>query len=74
MDFWTQIDQNKTIHAHIASHYQKFRSVIATTIEQGMQMGEFQNGNAEHFASLVIAIIDGIALQWLFDNQHHKPI
>jgi len=68
MDFWTQIDQKETVRLEVATHYSQFRQAIAATISQGIQSGVFRKGDALHFASLIIAMIDGIALQWLFDE------
>ena len=31
-------------------------------------MGVFNEGNAAHTASVIIAIVDGVSLQWLFDE------
>jgi TetR/AcrR family fatty acid metabolism transcriptional regulator len=68
MDFWTQIDQKKKIRNELAQHYDKFRNSFALVIQQGMQQGDFRTGNSKQFASIIIAMIDGIALQWLFDD------
>lgn len=69
MDFWTQIDQKEKVRSQIALHYAKFRNTIAMIIQDGIDQGFFRQGNAQHFASIIIAMIDGIALQWLFDEQ-----
>ena len=68
MDFWTQIDQKEKVRQEIASHYAKFRNSIAIIIQQGITSGVFRKGEATQFASMIIAMIDGIALQWLFDE------
>lgn len=68
MDFWTQIDQKEKVRQEIASHYAKFRNSIAVIIQQGITQGVFRKGEAQQFASMIIAMIDGIALQWLFDE------
>jgi TetR/AcrR family fatty acid metabolism transcriptional regulator len=66
MDFWTLIDQKEKVREEIARHYAKFRNVIASIIQQGIHQEVFRAGDAHQFASLIIAMIDGIALQWLF--------
>jgi len=68
MDFWTQIDQKEKVREEVAKHYAKFRGAIANIIQQGITQGVFRKGDAAQFASLIIALIDGIALQWLFDE------
>lgn len=68
MDFWTQINQKKEVRQVISRHYAKFRDSCARVIEEGVKAGVFKNVNPHYYASLVIAIIDGISLQWLFDE------
>lgn len=68
MDFWTQIDQKTYVRKAIAAHYASFRTTIANIIKLGMKTKAFREGNADLFATMIIAIIDGIALQWLFDE------
>ncbi len=68
MDFWTQINQKENVRQAIAKHYSKFRLTVATIIQQGITMGVFNEGNAAHTASVIIAIVDGVSLQWLFDE------
>ena len=68
MDFWTQINQKKEVRQVISRHYAKFRDSCARVIEEGVKAGVFKTVNPHYYASLVIAIIDGISLQWLFDE------
>ena len=68
MDFWTQINQKEKVRQSIAQHYEKFRSVTAHVIQLGIDKQVFKVDNAKLAASVIIALIDGIALQWLFDE------
>jgi TetR/AcrR family transcriptional regulator, fatty acid metabolism regulator protein len=68
MDFWIQINQNPNIRSEIAKHYSKFRACLIHIIKYGVQKGVFKSTNPIYSASLILAIVDGIALQWLFDN------
>jgi len=68
IDFWTQINQKNYVRKAIAAHYGSFRTVIANIIKLGMKQNVFRKGNADVFATMIIAMIDGIALQWLFDK------
>lgn len=69
MDFWTQINQKSEIRALIAAHYSKFREAAAKVIREGVEKGTFKKVDPSAFASFMIAIIDGISLQWLFDDK-----
>lgn len=68
MAFWTQIDQKKHVRSAISDHYASFRTAIAGIIELGIKKELFRKGNPEIYATMIIAMIDGIALQWLFDE------
>lgn len=69
MDFWTQINQKQEIRDAIAKHYNKFRETAANVIKEGIDRGAFKKVDAREYASLTIAVIDGLSLQWLFDSK-----
>ncbi|MEN9835323.1 MAG: hypothetical protein RL011_1516 [Pseudomonadota bacterium] len=68
MDFWTQINQKDEVKKVIARHYQKFREAAANVIREGITSGSFRQVDAKDYASYIIAVIDGLSLQWLFDQ------
>jgi len=68
MDFWTQINQKKEVRQVISRHYAKFRDSCAVVIREGVDKGVFKKTDPLMMASNVIALIDGISLQWLFDE------
>ncbi len=68
MDFWTQINQKDEVKKVIARHYQKFREAAANVIREGITAGAFRPVDAKDYASYIIAVIDGLSLQWLFDQ------
>jgi AcrR family transcriptional regulator len=69
MDFWTQINQKREVRDAIARHYAKFRETAARVIREGIDQGVFRKVNANDYASIMIALVDGISLQWLFDEK-----
>lgn len=69
MDFWTQINQNEEIRKTIAAHYAKFRQTATQVIQDGIEKKVFKPVKAHEFASFMIAGIDGVSLQWLFDDK-----
>jgi AcrR family transcriptional regulator len=69
MDFWTQINQKEDIRKVIAAHYAKFREAAAKVIQNGVTKGAFGKVDPNAYASFVIAVIDGLSLQWLFDEK-----
>lgn len=68
IDFWTQINQKEKVRQAVAKHYTKFRHALATVIQDGITAGVFKPGDTNETASFIIAIVDGMGLQWLFDN------
>ena len=68
MDFWTQINQKKEVRQIISRHYSKFRETCANVIKEGIDAKKFKNVDPDVYASFVVAVIDGISLQWLFDE------
>ncbi len=68
MDFWTQINQNEEIRKIIANHYAKFRETCMDVLVVGMKQGVFRSVEPLEYSSFILAVIDGISLQWLFDD------
>ena len=68
MDFWTQINQNEEVRRVIANHYSKFRETCSSVIRDGIEQGIFRPVDPKAYSSFVVAVIDGISLQWLFDE------
>jgi TetR/AcrR family transcriptional regulator, fatty acid metabolism regulator protein len=69
MDFWTQINQKPQVRAVISEHYAKFREAAADVIREGIKSGIFRKVEASQYASFIIAVIDGLSLQWLFEEE-----
>lgn len=67
MDFWTQINQKEEVRKVIARHYSKFRESAQIVIKEGVANGAFRQVDPREYASYVVAVIDGLSLQWLFD-------
>ena len=68
MDFWTQINQKKEVRQVISRHYAKFREGCSKVIREGIQAGQFKKVDPDFYASYVVGVIDGLSLQWLFDE------
>ena len=68
MDFWTQINQKPEVRSVISRHYAKFRETAAKVVKEGVDAGVFRKVDPHDQASFVISVIDGLSLQWLFDE------
>ena len=69
MDFWTQINQKDEVRQVIARHYNQFRETAIKVIDEGKAKGVFKDVDPNRYASYMIAVIDGLSLQSLFDDQ-----
>lgn len=68
MDFWTQINQKDEVRQVIGKHYAKFRETAAKVIREGVEKGVMKKVVPSDHASFIVAIIDGLSLQWLFEE------
>ena len=68
MDFWTQINQKEEVRHAIANHYSKFRDTCSVVIREGISQGQFIDLDPKYYSSYIISVVDGLSLQWLFDN------
>jgi len=73
MDFWAE--GVKSNHPDILgsidlkSFYQNFRLLIAEIIQEGIEKGEFRNCDSMMEASILIASMDGLTLQWIMSPE-----
>ena len=69
MDFWTQINQKAEVRQVIAQHYVKFRETCSKVIMEGIEKGLFAKVDPKEYSIYIVAVIDGVCLQWLFDER-----
>lgn len=69
MDFWTQINQKENVREVISRHYQNYRETGSTMIDEGIAKGIFKPVDSKKYASYIIGVVDGLSLQWLFDDK-----
>ena len=68
MDFWTQINQKDEVRNAIARHYEKFRRTAMQVLEDGIKQKVFKQVDPYLYSSLIISVVDGFSLQYLFDE------
>ena len=54
--------------SQFAKLYRDFRKEVSTIIEEGIRDGTFKKINTEHLASTIIAVMEGLMSQWIFDR------
>jgi AcrR family transcriptional regulator len=65
IDFWSQTRHEEDINQLVRQIYEPYYQGLAAIIEEGIQQGEFRSVNAAHLASLLMAVYDGLMMQWL---------
>lgn len=72
MDFWAEGIRNKHTEKYkeidLKSLYTEYRNLVAAIIKEGMDSGEFKNVDPMMEASFVMALLDGLMLQWFMDK------
>lgn len=68
MDFWTQINQKDNVREVISKHYSQFRETGTKLINEGISKKFFKPVDSAKYASYIIGTMDGLSLQWLFDD------
>jgi AcrR family transcriptional regulator len=69
MDVWTQNRQDPEVNEVAIAMYRRFRQPLVQIIEQGVATGEFRPVDAGALAGIIIAIFDGLMVQWTIDGQ-----
>lgn len=71
MDFWTQINQKEDVRQTISQHYDVLRQCGTQVISEGISSGDFKQVDPYKYASYILGVVDGISLQWLFDDEKY---
>lgn len=69
-DFWVQGTRNPHIRSKIASLYMRWRQDIQGVIDEGIEQGAFNPRHAAMVPFLLVALMDGAALQYLIDPEN----
>ncbi len=65
IDVWAQNRQDAEVNELAVQMYERFRRPLAQLIEQGIAAGEFKAVNAAAVAGILIALYDGLMVQWM---------
>jgi AcrR family transcriptional regulator len=74
LDFWTEHRRGTEVHLQFSTVYDMSRNAIAELIGNGIRNGEFAPIDPVAAASAIIAILDGIMLQRIFDPQLYQKL
>ena len=68
-EFYATASRDPTVQHTLAGYNQAYRELLAAHIRQGIERGEFHLSDAEAAATIIGAIIEGLALLWMIDPQ-----
>jgi len=68
LDFWAENRSGGATGLRFDELYKDARKVLSGLIRDGIKKGVFRKVNPLHTASLLIAIVDGLLLQWVFSS------
>jgi len=69
VDLWESRDSSRGRNQFAADAYEPSRRYLARILEAGQQQGEFRRLAPHTVASVIQATIDGVMLQWVFDEE-----
>lgn len=61
--------ERKAVRTALRKQLREYRGFIAKEMEEGIKTGEFAPHDPQEFASLLVALIEGMALQWMIEPQ-----
>jgi TetR/AcrR family fatty acid metabolism transcriptional regulator len=67
LEFWAMHKGGTSTRIRFDEIYDDARSILSGLVREGIRTGDFRKMNPEHAASALIAIFDGLLLQWLFN-------
>ena len=67
-DFWVQGTRDPDIREQIKGMYAAWRADIQKVVDRGVQQGAFSAAHASLVPWLMVALMDGAALQYLIDD------
>jgi hypothetical protein len=68
MALWGESLHDPALASINKAAYQRARNAIGGIIEQGVRDGDFKPVNIVHASAMVLALIDGMSLQFTFDK------
>lgn len=62
------LEPSAPVHEHFKTRYRQLRAIFAAGLREGLEAGQIKPGLDPEMAAIqVIAMLDGLAIQWLLD-------
>lgn len=68
LDFWAHSTKMPRLQEATANRYARYRYLAKKIIAEGVENGYFRECNAAGIASALIGLIEGLTIQWIFDQ------
>ena len=68
IDIWAQNIQDPEINEVAMGIYHQFLRPLVQLLQEGIASGEFKPINAGAYASIIMALYDGLMVQWIIDQ------
>jgi AcrR family transcriptional regulator len=69
LEAWAQMSRSEELHAEMVATYDDFHRVIAVTTKEAFAQVGAPDVDADALAALIIAIFDGLLVQWQLDPE-----
>lgn len=69
IDFLAQAPRERSVRDYTRVIYQTHLTYMERTVEAGVKSGEFQPVDAHASASMLVAMMEGLILQWLYNPE-----
>ena len=69
IDYMAQAIRERQVQEYTELIYTSYRTYIERIIADGVASGEFRTVDTQRAASMVLAMIEGLILQWFFDRK-----
>ncbi|NOR89929.1 MAG: TetR family transcriptional regulator [Anaerolineales bacterium] len=68
-EFFSLAARTEEVRDAIRGYYRRYQAIISQIIQQGIDSGEFSSIDPDDTATVVISIVEGMALLWFLDPE-----
>jgi TetR/AcrR family transcriptional regulator, fatty acid metabolism regulator protein len=69
IDYMAQAIRNRQVQDYTQLIYVSYRTYMERIVRDGVRSGEFHQVDPEKTASMILALMEGLMLQWFFDKK-----
>ena len=68
-EFFSLAARKEEVRDAIRGYYRRYQAILSQIIQQGIESGEFSAVDPDDTATVVISIVEGMALMWFLDPE-----